>query len=170
MSPVSPDRPSKDRTENTIQFRPQRIKFADYKEIEMTPIPNFTSAKKSIQSFSIIRSFATNSSAGLIRNYNEDRVSIMINVPKDPNKIVSYWPSCSIFALYDGHGGSSCSDYLRDNLHNDITKSEYFPVNPRLALQDSIAKIEKQFCQYSLEGKFDHSGSCAIVALIVGIN
>ena len=27
------------------------------------------------------------------------------------------WPVCSFFAVYDGHSGSACADYLRDNLH-----------------------------------------------------
>ena len=29
----------------------------------------------------------------------------------------AYWPECSFFAIYDGHGGAKCADYLRDNLH-----------------------------------------------------
>jgi len=37
---------------------------------------------------------------------------------KPPNKInVANWPKCSFFAVYDGHGGSTCADFLRDNLH-----------------------------------------------------
>lgn len=27
------------------------------------------------------------------------------------------WPKCSFFGVYDGHGGASCADFLRDNLH-----------------------------------------------------
>jgi serine/threonine protein phosphatase PrpC len=27
------------------------------------------------------------------------------------------WPECSFFAIYDGHGGSKCADFLRDHLH-----------------------------------------------------
>lgn len=169
-TPMSPNNWKGDKPDSTLNYKPQRVKFADYKEIEMLSIPNFVPAKKSLQPFSIIRAFATNSTAGVVRNYNEDRVSIMINIPKDPNKIISYWPSCSIFAVYDGHGGSDCADYLRDNLHNDIIANDYFPINPLLALKDSIAKIEKQFCQMSVEGKYDHSGSCAIIALLVGIH
>lgn len=30
---------------------------------------------------------------------------------------MEYWPKCSYFAIYDGHGGSACADFLRDNLH-----------------------------------------------------
>jgi protein phosphatase 2C family protein 2/3 len=24
------------------------------------------------------------------------------------------WPECSFFAIYDGHGGAKCADFLRD--------------------------------------------------------
>jgi serine/threonine protein phosphatase PrpC len=27
------------------------------------------------------------------------------------------WPKCSFFAIYDGHGGNMCADFLKDNLH-----------------------------------------------------
>lgn len=36
-----------------------------------------------------------------------------------PNKLVSF------FGIYDGHGGSSCSEYLRKNLHVNIAKELY---------------------------------------------
>jgi len=37
---------------------------------------------------------------------------------KPPQKQISKeWPKCSYFAIYDGHGGSNCADFLKDNLH-----------------------------------------------------
>ena len=53
------------------------------------------------------------------RNYNEDRVAIILNImkPKSKEGKVAYWPKCSFFGIYDGHGGSACADFLRDNLH-----------------------------------------------------
>ena len=27
------------------------------------------------------------------------------------------WPKCSYFAVYDGHGGNLCADFLKDYLH-----------------------------------------------------
>jgi len=54
----------------------------------------------------------------MIRNYNEDRVSIILNIMQPENKkYLDHWPNCCIFAIYDGHGGSKCADFLRENLH-----------------------------------------------------
>jgi serine/threonine protein phosphatase PrpC len=30
------------------------------------------------------------------------------------------WPQICFFGVFDGHGGSACADYLRDNLHNFV--------------------------------------------------
>lgn len=35
---------------------------------------------------------------------------------QDPTK----WPVCSYFAIYDGHGGAMCADYLKAKLHKII--------------------------------------------------
>ena len=52
-----------------------------------------------------------------MRNYNEDRVSIILNIMKPQNRKDEKWPKCSFFGVYDGHGGVKCADFLRDNLH-----------------------------------------------------
>ena len=47
-------------------------------------------------------------------------MSILLNITKPASKTEytdSEWPNCSFFGLYDGHGGSMCADFLRDNLH-----------------------------------------------------
>jgi protein phosphatase 2C family protein 2/3 len=57
------------------------------------------------------------------RDYNEDRVAIIFNVSKPSNFVETSenpWPNCSFYGLYDGHGGSACADFLRDNLHKYV--------------------------------------------------
>jgi serine/threonine protein phosphatase PrpC len=53
------------------------------------------------------------------RNYNEDRVAIILNIMKPKHKDIPdlSWPKCSFFGVYDGHGGNVCADFLRDYLH-----------------------------------------------------
>ena len=40
-----------------------------------------------------------------------------INRPQERLDVTD-WPKCSFFAIYDGHGGSTCADFLKDNLQN----------------------------------------------------
>ena len=58
-------------------------------------------------------------------------MSIILNVTKKSVK-------CSYFAIYDGHGGSNCCDYLRDTLHDHIINHQAFPEKPREALAGGI--------------------------------
>lgn len=65
-----------------------------------------------------IRGYSANTYHGLVRNYNEDRVSIILNITRP--EALEKWPKCSYFAVFDGHGGSLCSDFLRDNMHRFV--------------------------------------------------
>ncbi len=100
-------------------------------------------------------------------------MSIILNILKPPNRVCENWPKCSFFGVYDGHGGSGCADFLRDNLHQFVIKEESFPSDPALALKQGFAIAEQKFLeltQHSLgpQGVADKSGSCAVVVLIVG--
>jgi hypothetical protein len=83
-------------------------------------IPNPEPVKHSEKSYGTIKAFGICTNQGLIRTYNEDRVSIILNIvkPDEPKA-----PPCSIFSLFDGHGGSKCADFLRNNLHNNVKKA-----------------------------------------------
>jgi protein phosphatase 2C family protein 2/3 len=80
--------------------------------------PGYGKAKISFKENGIVKAYGANTYQGLVRNYNEDRVSIILNILQPKNyKNVKPWPLCSFFAVYDGHGGTACADFLRDNLH-----------------------------------------------------
>jgi protein phosphatase 2C family protein 2/3 len=84
------------------------------------PLAGFEEAKFASKSHGIIVSYAANTHQGIQRNYNEDRVSIILNMTKPPKKKMKEgenWPKCSYFAVYDGHGGNQCADFLKDHLH-----------------------------------------------------
>jgi protein phosphatase 2C family protein 2/3 len=80
-------------------------------------IPNHEPTKCSFKRNGIVRAYAANTNQGLVRNYNEDRVSIILNIVKPEHRHNETWPKCSFFGVYDGHGGSACAEFLRDNLH-----------------------------------------------------
>jgi hypothetical protein len=81
---------------------------------------NLDRVKISHKSFGEIEGYATMTTEGIIRDYNEDRVSIIFNISKPQNYSDNDWPKCSFFGLYDGHGGGVCADFLRDNLHKYV--------------------------------------------------
>ncbi len=108
----------------------------------------------------------------MVRNYNEDRVSIILNIIQPKFKKVDIWPRSSFFAIYDGHGGAQCADYLRDQLHQLIVKDPAFPHDPKTALFKSFMQAETDFLKQahveSIHGEVQKSGSCALAVLIVG--
>lgn len=132
--------------------------------------PFYESTKCSSKSLGTIRAYAANTYQGIIRNYNEDRVSIILNIAK-PNNFIGTWPKCSFFGIYDGHGGSLCADFLRDHLHSYVIKDSNFPQNPEEALRRGFEKAEDDYIYTQAMSKnldvLDKSGSCAVVALIV---
>ena len=90
-------------------------------------MPTIDPAKHSKQKNHMIQSYAANTHSGLVRNYNEDRVSIILNIVRPENKKhIQDWPDCSYFAIYDGHGGDKCAEYLRDNLHQLVNYLKIF--------------------------------------------
>ena len=53
------------------------------------------------------------------------------------------WPNASLFGIYDGHGGNKCADFLWDNLHHYLVRTESYPEEPLWALQETILHCEK---------------------------
>ncbi len=130
---------------------------------------NLNNVRISHKPFGIIQAYSTITTKGK-RDYNEDRVSIIYNIPKPPGYSESKnnnipWPNCSFFGLYDGHGGSRACDFLRDNLHKYIINDKYFPSNPQKAIANGFIYAEKLFFK-NYKG-IDSSGSCAIVVLVI---
>jgi len=61
----------------------------------------------------VIRAFGANTNRGNVKNYNEDRISIVPSLSQE-------YPDVSLFAIYDGHGGQGCAEYLRECMPNFI--------------------------------------------------
>jgi len=134
-------------------------------------LPQFEPTKCSIKHNGVIKAYAVNTHQGIVRNYNEDRVSIILNIMKPPHVTANQeWPLCSFFGVYDGHGGTNCADFLRDNLHQYVIQDKHFPKNPIEALKKGFEQAERAFREIAQQSKIeiDRSGSCAIVALVVG--
>lgn len=135
-------------------------------------LPNYEPTKCSTGRNGIIKAYAANTNQGIVREYNEDRVSIILNIVKPASRASENWPKCSFFGVYDGHGGAACADFLRDNLHQFVIREQDFPYNPIGAIRKGFESAEKHFLGMALDsyakGIPERSGSCAIVALVVG--
>ena len=143
------------------------------------PNPKLNQGKISSKSFGVITSYAANTHQGIVRNYNEDRVSIIINMNKltiiNMNKLTNYkntvpWPKISYFAIFDGHAGNKCAEYLRENLLRLICSNKFFPENIPEAIKYGFEKADEYFLNnYAMiNGQLkDNSGTCGLILLIV---
>lgn len=135
-------------------------------------IPNHEPTKCSLKKNGVVSAYAANTNQGIIRTYNEDRVSIILNIIQPSNRASEEWPKCSFFGIYDGHGGNECADFLRDNLHSLVIKEPSFPWNAKEAIRNGFAKAEQKFFDLNYNPAtheiIDKSGSCAIVVIIIG--
>ena len=140
------------------------LKFGNYPAVELSP-----------NSFFVISGYGANSYNGTVRKYNEDRLKIILDYKlkkelTDSNgQIIN--PKISYFAIYDGHGGEKCSNFLQKNLHENLFSSDEFPLNPLIAIYQAYEKTELDFesIAFDKENKklLDKSGSCALSALII---
>lgn len=118
--------------DNPKEVNPSHIEFKNH---DITKV----SSKRN----GVIKSYAANTNQGILRDYNEDRVSIILNVAKpESKKSNSLWPKISFFGVFDGHGGASWADFLRDNLHSFIVKDQSFPQFPKIAIKNGFKEAE----------------------------
>ena len=135
------------------------------------PNPKLNQGKISSKSFGVITSYAANTHQGIVRNYNEERVSIIINMNKLTNyKNTAPWPKISYFAIFDGHAGNKCAEYLRENLLRLICSNKFFPESIPEAIKYGFEKADEYFLNnYAMiNGQLkDNSGTCGLILLIV---
>lgn len=134
---------------------------------------DYPQGKSSSKSFGVIKAYAANTYRGIVRGYNEDRVSIVINM----NQPIDYksnlpWPKVSYFGVFDGHGGNKCAEYLRDNLLHFICTNSFFPKDIPEAIKEGFYKADQEFLSiYATSDNedfiVDRSGSCGLILLIV---
>jgi len=117
-------------------------------------IPKVQPSKISSKAQGLVLSYAANTHNGTSRNYNEDRISIVLDLKKPGSKpdepLAPGIKQASFFAVFDGHGGHGCAEFLRDNLHNIIANQASFPSNPEKALTQGFKEAEETFMKQNL--------------------
>lgn len=106
-------------------------------KVYFTNYSRYEQAKYSNKPYGSIAGYAANTNQGQVRNYNEDRVSIILNVIKPNSRQNELWPKVSFFGVYDGHGGNKCADFLKENLHHYVCKIFLF-FKSKLKLKEFI--------------------------------
>ena len=134
--------------------------------------PNYHNAQISQKPFSKIMGFGANSFQGTTRDHNEDRLKVIyehIQASTINGQLLNH--NVSYFAIYDGHGGDKCCNFLQHNLHSYFLKSEYLISNPLKAIGDAYNKADLAFESMALDKQnkklIDKSGSCSLIALII---
>ena len=139
---------------------------------------NFIPGKISTKSFGLINSYAANTNQGIDRNYNDDRVKIIINMNKPSNYINSApWPLMSYFGIFDGHNGDHCAEFLRKNLLQYIYTNPNFPNDVEKAIKEGFINADQYYIKNLSEINSDNtinnheicnnSGSCGLILLII---
>ena len=143
---------------------------------------NFIPGKISTKSFGLINSYGANTNQGIDRNYNDDRVKIIINMNK-PNDYInkSPWPLMSYFAIFDGHNGDHCAEFLRKNLLQYIYTNPNFPRNVEKAIKEGFINADQDYLKNFSEinnntnrnknlnsyETCNNSGSCGLILLLI---
>ena len=137
--------------------------------------PDYPQAELSSKSFGKIVAYGVNSYHGIFKKNNEDRTKVILDskLTKTINnsKGKPIIPNISYFAIYDGHGGNKCSDFLQEKLHTILFNSTKFPIYTLQAIYDSFMQSEEEFKSISFDSQnmtmLDKSGSCALSALFI---
>lgn len=137
------------------------IRFLNSHKTELQP------NKTVFNSFGKVKILAANTCSGTLNKKNEDRVRIILNIKRPILFTEEKWPKSSFFSIFDGHGGSLCAEYLKENLHDFIFTSKSFPYRIKKAIFKGFHSCEKRFLEVAEENN-DFSGSCALISLIIG--
>lgn len=111
--------------------------------------------------------YVVNTTQGFIKKTNEDRVSVVVNVGRREGW-VGEWPQISYFSVFDGHGGSWVSDFLKNRLHEFILRSPSFPLDVPAAITEGCAQAEAAILALcDKDPRLQGAGSCALIIFLV---
>ena len=117
-----------------------------------------------------LKSYSFNTYQGLYKDYNEDKIIVSSLLKKPTSSKLKTWPKISYFAIFDGHGGEECSEFLKENYDKYLIENKNFPFDIKLSMIETFQKIEEDFfklkCKEDSFEDSDKSGSCALVAII----
>ena len=183
LSNTSPSQP-KDNILNQPQINPnpinnknivKNVKDLDIDSLSKIEYEQYPQAQLSSNSFGKIVAYGANSYNGIAKKQNEDKLKIILDYkfdrPFNSTNGNTINPNISYFAIYDGHGGNKCSNFLQEKLDFLLFNSNNFPLYILQAIYDGYTKAEQEFesIAFDEQKKFllDKSGSCALSVLMI---
>ena len=139
------------KTKNIVEYIKQR---------EHT-LPPFTKARSVVKDFGIIKGFIVNTHKGCVRASNEDRVSILLNAQHKFRKSMRKMNNCAMFSVFDGHGGTDCCNFLKENLHNKILADLDIHKDFDNSMKKIFSEVDSTYLKRAIKKKQNYSGSCA---------
>lgn len=124
-------------------------------------LPPFTKARSVVKNFGIIKGFIVNTHKGCVRAGNEDRVSILLNAQHKFRKSKKKMNNCAMFSVFDGHGGTDCCNFLKENLHNKILADLDIHEDFDASLKKLFTEVDQTYLKRAIKKKQNYSGSCA---------
>jgi len=110
--------------------------------------------------------FAGDYSAKGKRKENQDVTFLTLNAaPKLKANKCSHEESPAIFAVFDGHGGVHCADYISSSLPPYLRNHEQYPADIPTAIRESFHKIDQEYL-VEAEKKGFQDGSTALFAVL----
>ena len=134
------------------------IEFIKKKEGKLPP---FMKARTVVKDFGVIKAFVVNTHKGCVRSGNEDRVSILLNAQKKFKVAKRKMRNCAMFSVFDGHGGTDCSNYLKENLHNKVLARVTFEPNMDVSIKRIYNDLDDEYLKRAVKKNHNFAGSCA---------
>jgi serine/threonine protein phosphatase PrpC len=165
--PVSPSVNNKNIVKN--------FKNLDIESLSKIQYELYPQVQLSTNSFSKIAAYGANSYTGIFKKTNEDKLKIILDYKSTKTFVDSNGniinPNISYFAIYDGHGGDKCSNFLQEKLDSFLFNSDFFPSFLLKAVYEAYTKAEQEFETIALDPQktvlLDKSGSCALSLIII---
>eukprot|EP01114_Cavostelium_apophysatum_P007301 TRINITY_DN1935_c0_g1_i1.p1 TRINITY_DN1935_c0_g1~~TRINITY_DN1935_c0_g1_i1.p1 ORF type:complete len:442 (+),score=82.78 TRINITY_DN1935_c0_g1_i1:155-1327(+) len=61
----------------------------------------------------------------------------------------------AFFAIYDGHGGTECADFVQAHLHENIVNHPAFTTDTELAIREGVLKTDGEYLEHASRGNSD---------------
>lgn len=123
-------------------------------------------AKCVVKPYGNVAGFAVNSINGLVKSFNEDRITVLMNAQDKFERLkVKKLRQCNYFGLYKGHGGQECSEFAKEKLHN-ILLSKIDGFNPGPIIKETFASIDSELLAETRKSHQSDSSGCSVLGVI----